>query len=62
VSKGQWSQQLKTKQVSHIFEFIDHLVEVEGVRVSKFQVLVGKIKVMGANLVRVFIYKFLRDK
>jgi hypothetical protein len=62
VSKGQWSQQLKTKQFSHIFEFIDHLIEVEGVRASKFQVLVGKIKVMGANLVRVFIYKFLRDK
>jgi len=62
VSKTQWSHQLKTKQFSHIFEFIDHLVEVEGVRVSKIQVLVGKIKVMGANLVRVFIYKFLREK
>jgi hypothetical protein len=62
VSKGQWSQQLKSKQFSHIFEFIDHLVGVEGVRVSKSQVLVGKIKVMGANLVRVFVYKFLRDK
>jgi hypothetical protein len=32
------------------------------VRVSKFEVLVGKVKVMGANLIRVFIYKFLREK
>jgi hypothetical protein len=30
--------------------------------VSKFEVLVGKIKVMGANLIRVLIYKFLREK
>ena len=62
VSKNQWSHRLRGKQFSHIFEFIDHLVEVEGVRVSRFEVLVGKIKVMGANLIRVFIYKFLRDK
>ena len=62
VSKDQWSHRLRSKQFSHIFKFIDHLVEVEGVRVSKFEVLVGKIKVMGANLIRILIYKFLREK
>ena len=45
-----------------LFDFIDHLVEVEGIQVTKTEVLIGKIKVMGANLVRVFLYKFLRDK
>jgi hypothetical protein len=62
VSKNQWSHRLRGKQFSHDFDFIDHLVEVEGVRVSRFEVLVGKIKVMGANLIRVLIYKFLREK
>jgi glycosyltransferase involved in cell wall biosynthesis len=62
VSKNQWSHRLRRKQFFHIFEFIDHLVDVEGVCVSKSEVIVGKIKVMGANLIRVFIYKFLRDK
>ena len=62
VSKSQWSHKLKGKQFAHIFDFIDHLVEVEGIQVSKTEVLVGKIKVMGANLLRVVLYKFLRDK
>ena len=62
VSKSQWSHKLKGKQFAHVFDFIDHLVEVEGIQVSKTEVLIGKIKVMGANLLRVFIYKFLRDK
>ena len=62
ISKDQWSYTLRSKQFSHIFQFIDHLVEVEGVRVSRFEVLLGKIKVMGANLIRIFIYKFLREK
>jgi glycosyltransferase involved in cell wall biosynthesis len=62
VSKSQWSHKLKGKQFAHIFDFIDHLVEVEGIQVTKSEVLIGKIKVMGANLVRVFLYKFLRDK
>jgi glycosyltransferase involved in cell wall biosynthesis len=62
VSKSQWSHKLKGKQFAHIFDFIDHLVEVEGIQVTKTEVLIGKIKVMGANLVRVFLYKFLRDK
>ena len=62
ISKDQWSHRLRSKQFSHIFKFIDHLVEVEGVRVSRLEVLVGKIKVMGANLIRVLIYKFLREK
>ena len=62
VSKSQWSHKLKGKQFAHIFDFIDHLVEVEGIQVSKTEVLIGKIKVMGANLLRVVLYKFLRDK
>ena len=62
VSKSQWSHKLRGKQFSHIFEFIDHLVEVEGIQVTKTEVLIGKIKVMSANLLRVFLYKFLRDK
>ena len=62
VSKSQWSHKLKGKQFAHVFEFIDHLVEVEGIQVSKTEVLIGKIKVMGANLLRVVLYKFLRDK
>ena len=62
VSKSQWSHKLRGKQFGHIFDFIDHLVEVEGIQVTKTEVLIGKIKVMGANLVRVFLYKFLRDK
>ena len=62
VSKNQWSHQLRGKQFSHVFDFIDHLVEVEGIQVTKTEVLIGKIKVMGANLFRVFLYKFLRDK
>lgn len=62
VSKSQWSHKLRGKQFSHIFEFIDHLIEVEGIQVRKTEVLIGKIKVMSANLLRVFLYKFLRDK
>ena len=62
VSKSQWSHKLKGKQFAHIFDFIDHLVEVEGIQVTKTEVLIGKIKVMGANLFRVFLYKFSRDK
>lgn len=62
VSKSQWSHKLKGKQFAHIFDFIDHLVEVEGIQVSKTEVLIGKIKVMGANLLRVILYKFSRDK
>ena len=62
VSKSQWSHKLKGKQFAHVFDFIDHLVEVEGIQVSKTEVLIGKIKVMGANLLRVVLYKFLRDK
>jgi glycosyltransferase involved in cell wall biosynthesis len=62
VSKSQWSHKLRAKQFAHIFDFIDHLVEVEGIQVTKSEVLIGKIKVMGANLLRLFVYKFLRDK
>jgi glycosyltransferase involved in cell wall biosynthesis len=62
VSKSQWSHKLRAKQFAHVFDFIDHLVEVEGIQVTKSEVLIGKIKVMGANLLRLFVYKFLRDK
>lgn len=62
VSKNQWSYKLKGKQYSHVFDFIDHLVEVEGIQVTKAEVLIGKIKVMISNLLRVFLYKILRDK
>jgi hypothetical protein len=62
VSKSQWSHKLRAKQFAHIFDFIDHLVEVEGIQVTKSEILIGKIKVMGANLLRLFVYKFLRDK
>jgi len=62
VSKNQWSHKLKGKQFAHIFDFIDHLVEVEGIQVTKKEVLLGKIKAMGANLLRVVLYSFLRDK
>ena len=62
ISKNQWSHQLRGKQFSHVFDFIDHLVEGEGIQVTKIEVLIGKIKVMGANLLRVLLYTFLRDK
>jgi glycosyltransferase involved in cell wall biosynthesis len=62
VSKNQWSYKLKGKQYSHVFDFIDHLVEVEGIQVTKAEVLIGKIKVMISNLLRVLLYKILRDK
>ena len=62
VSKSQWSHKLKGKQFAHIFDFIDHLVEDEGIQVNQKEVLLGKIKVMGANLLRVLLYKFMREK
>jgi hypothetical protein len=62
LSKNQWSHKLRGKQFSHVFDFIDHLVQVEGIQVSKKEIFIGKIKVMGANLVRVLLYTFLRDK
>ena len=62
VSSNQLSHKMKRKQFSHDFDFIDHLVEVEGIQVTKIEVLIGKIKVMGANLLRVVLYTFLRDK
>ena len=62
ISKSQWSNRLKFKQFLQIFEFIDHLVEDEGIQVNQKEVLLGKIKVMGANLLRVLLYKFMREK
>lgn len=62
VSRDQWSHQLRKKQFSNVFDFIDHLVNVEGVQVTATWLVLGKIKAMGANLVRVILYRFLRDK
>ena len=62
VSKDQWSYLLRGKQFSHIFDFIDHLVGVEGIQVTKREVWIGKDKVMGVNFLRLFLYKFMRDK
>jgi glycosyltransferase involved in cell wall biosynthesis len=62
VSKDQWSHKLRGKQFSHSFDFIDHLVEVEGIQVMKREVWIGKVKVMGVYALRVFLYKFMRDK
>jgi glycosyltransferase involved in cell wall biosynthesis len=62
VSKDQWSHKLRGKQFSHSFDFIDHLVEVEGIQVTKREVWIGKVKVMGVYALRVFLYKFMRDK
>ena len=62
VSKDQWSHKLKGKQFFDNFRFIDHLVSVEGIQITKFQVLVSKLKVVAANLVRAILYKLMRDK
>ena len=62
VSKNQWSHQLRGNQYSQIFDFIDHLVSKEGIRVTRLEVMIGKLKVMAANLLRVILYKFVREK
>ena len=62
VSKDQWSHNLKSKQFLDNFKFIDHLVVVEGIQVTKVQILVSKLKVVAANLIRAILYKFMRDK
>ena len=62
VSRNQWSHQLRGNQYSQIFDFIDHLVSKEGIRVTRLEVMIGKLKVMAANLLRVILYKFVREK
>jgi glycosyltransferase involved in cell wall biosynthesis len=62
VSKDQWSHRLKGDQYSHIFEFINHLVNKEGIRVTSTELFLGKLKVMVANLIRVTLYRMMRDK
>ena len=62
VSKDQWSHRLKGDQYSHIFEFINHLVTKEGIRVTSTELFLGKLKVMVANLIRVTLYRMMRDK
>ena len=61
VSREQWSHRLKYKQYLHVFDFINHLVEAEGIQVNRAEVLLGKIKVMSANLLRFILYKMIRD-
>jgi hypothetical protein len=61
VSREQWSHRLKYKQYLHVFDFINHLVEGEGIQVNRVEVLLGKIKVMSANLLRFILYKMIRD-
>ncbi len=61
VSREQWSHRLKYKQYLHVFDFINHLVEGEGIQVNRAEVLLGKIKVMSANLLRFVLYKMIRD-
>jgi hypothetical protein len=62
VSKDQWSHRLKGDQYSHVFEFINHLVTKEGIRVTSTELFLGKLKVMVANLIRIVLYRFMRDK
>ena len=61
VSREQWSHHLIYKQYLHVFDFINHLVEGEGIQVNRVEVLLGKIKVMSANLLRFILYKMIRD-
>ena len=61
VSRSQWSFELRNKQFSHAFDFIDHLVEVEAIQVTKIEVFISKVKIVGANLFKLFLYKFMRD-
>jgi glycosyltransferase involved in cell wall biosynthesis len=62
VSKDQWSHRLKGDQYSHVFEFINHLVTKEGIRVTSTELFLGKLKVMVANLIRIVLYSLMRDK
>jgi glycosyltransferase involved in cell wall biosynthesis len=61
VSKSQWSYQLRREQFFHIFEFIDHLILEEGIKISRFNVILGKIKVVIANMIRILVYKLMKE-
>lgn len=61
VSKTQWSYQLRREQFFHIFEFIDHLIREEGIEISRFNVILGKVKVVVANMIRILVYKLMKE-
>lgn len=61
VSKSQWSYQLRREQFFHIFEFIDHLILDEGIKINRFNVMLGKTKVVIANMIRIIVYKLMKE-
>jgi hypothetical protein len=61
VSKSQWSYQLRRERFFHIFEFIDHLIREEGIKISRFNVILGKVKVVVANMIRILVYKLMKE-
>ena len=61
VSKSQWSYKMRSEQFFHDFEFIDHLIREEGVKISRLNVILGKVKVLLANMIRILIYKLMKE-
>lgn len=61
VSKTQWSYKMRSQQFFHDFEFIDHLIREEGVKISRLNVILGKVKVLLANMIRILIYKLMKE-
>ena len=61
VSKSQWSYKMRSEQFFHNFEFIDHLIREEGVKISRFSVILGKVKVLLANMIRILVYKLMKE-
>ena len=61
VSKSQWSYKMRSQQFFHDFEFIDHLIREEGVKISRSNVILGKVKVLLANMIRILIYKLMKE-
>jgi hypothetical protein len=52
---------LRREQFFHIFEFIDHLIREEGIKISRFNVILGKVKVVVANMIRILVYKLMKE-
>ena len=61
VSRSQWSYKMRSEQFFHDFEFIDHLIREEGVKLSRFNVILGKVKVLLANMIRILVYKLMKE-
>jgi glycosyltransferase involved in cell wall biosynthesis len=61
VSKSQLSYKMRSEQFFHDFEFIDHLIREEGVKISRFNVILGKVKVLLANMIRILVYKLMKE-